>query len=32
MVTHDKRMADMTDRIIRIFDGRQVAWIVVNDE
>jgi putative ABC transport system ATP-binding protein len=25
MVTHDKRMADMTDRIVRIFDGRQVA-------
>jgi putative ABC transport system ATP-binding protein len=25
MVTHDKRMANMTDRIIRIFDGRQVA-------
>lgn len=25
MVTHDKRMADMTNRIIRIFDGRQVA-------
>jgi putative ABC transport system ATP-binding protein len=25
MVTHDKRMADMTDRIVRIFDGKQVA-------
>jgi putative ABC transport system ATP-binding protein len=25
MVTHDKRMADLTDRIVRIFDGRQVA-------
>jgi putative ABC transport system ATP-binding protein len=25
MVTHDKRMADLTDKIVRIFDGRQVA-------
>lgn len=25
MVTHDKRMADQTNRIIRIFDGKQVA-------
>lgn len=25
MVTHDDRLAEQTDRIIRIFDGRQVA-------
>lgn len=25
MVTHDKRLAAQTDRVIRIFDGRQVA-------
>jgi len=25
MVTHDERFAKQTDRIIRLFDGRQVA-------
>jgi putative ABC transport system ATP-binding protein len=25
MVTHDKRMAERTKRIVRIFDGRQVS-------
>lgn len=25
MVTHDKRLADMTNRIVRIFDGQQVS-------
>ena len=25
MVTHDARLADRTDRIVRLFDGRQVA-------
>lgn len=24
MVTHDQRLADQTERIIRLFDGRQV--------
>jgi putative ABC transport system ATP-binding protein len=24
MVTHDQRMADLTERTIRLFDGRQV--------
>jgi putative ABC transport system ATP-binding protein len=25
MVTHDERFAKQTDRIVRLFDGRQVA-------
>ena len=25
MVTHDERFAKRTDRIVRLFDGRQVA-------
>jgi predicted ABC-type transport system involved in lysophospholipase L1 biosynthesis ATPase subunit len=25
MVTHDERFARRTDRIVRLFDGRQVA-------
>jgi putative ABC transport system ATP-binding protein len=25
MVTHDQRLAESTSRIIRLFDGRQVA-------
>jgi len=24
MVTHDPRLADQTERIVRLFDGRQV--------
>jgi putative ABC transport system ATP-binding protein len=25
MVTHDKRLADRTERVVRLFDGRQVG-------
>jgi len=25
MVTHDQRLAERTERIVRLFDGRQVS-------